>query len=179
MRFALVTPAILLLSLAVVAVAVAPTHTAVQPRARTIAAGVPAAPRISTRVVRRFGRVLVDGSGATLYTFRPDSDGRVECVRACAALWPPLLLRGAKRAQVLGGAQSSLVGSRLSSSGARVVTYAGWPLYRFLGDVPGMARGQAQMLHEPCLYLNLDCSLNLAGSVWFALRASGRIIHTT
>jgi predicted lipoprotein with Yx(FWY)xxD motif len=146
--------------------------------ARAEAAGSPAA--ISTRVVSGLGRVLVDADGSrTLYAFLPDEQRRnqVVCKDACATFWVPLkLAAGQKAALTLQGAKRSLVGSVPAPGGGRVVTYAGHPLYRFQGDIHGgIAKGQAAFLPEPCNFLNLDCSLMLAGPVSYALDADGSL----
>ena len=92
-----------------------------------------------------FGRILVDRRGRTLYLFEKDKARRSACSGVCATYWPPLL---APRATMPG---SGLKGSRLSTikraGGARQVTYAGHPLYRFSGDkAPGQANGQGTQL---------------------------------
>ena len=79
----------------------------------------------------------------------------------------PLALRGARR---------SLVGSVPAPGGGRVATYAGRPLYEYQGDIHGgIAKGQGALLPEPCSFLNLDCSLMLAGPVSYALAPDGTL----
>lgn len=153
-----------------------------RPTARAVARaeseGPPAA--ISTRVVSGLGRVLVDANGGrTLYVFLPDEQrhDQVVCKDACATFWVPLKLApGQKAALALRGARHSLIGSVAAPGGGRVVTYAGHPLYRFQGDIHGgIAKGQAAFLPEPCNFLNLDCSLMLAGPVSYAVDTSGAL----
>ena len=120
--------------------------------------------KISTRRLRRLGTVLVDGKGRTLYMFVPDKRRRVTCVRSCAAIWPPLWLAGRQKAVAAGQAKAALLGSDRSPAGGRVVTYAHWPLYTYVGDTsPGTARGQA---------------LNLNGGLWYVLAPSGMVVRT-
>jgi predicted lipoprotein with Yx(FWY)xxD motif len=120
--------------------------------------------RISTRKLRRLGTVLVNAKGRTLYMFVPDKRRRVTCLRSCAALWPPLKLAKGQKVVASGKAETSLLGSDRSPAGGRVVTYARWPLYTYVGDTsPGTAKGQA---------------LNLNGGLWYVLAPSGRLIRT-
>jgi predicted lipoprotein with Yx(FWY)xxD motif len=120
--------------------------------------------KVSTRKLRRFGTVLVNAKGRTLYMFVPDKRRRVTCLRSCAALWPPLKLAKGQKAIASGHAKTSLLGSDRDPAGGRVVTYARWPLYTYVGDAsPGTAKGQA---------------LNLNGGLWYVLAPSGRLIRT-
>ena len=79
----------------------------------------------------RFGRILVDGSGRTLYLFTRDR-GRSRCYGACARAWPPFLTRGRPRARA--GARPGLLGTTRRRDGTRQVTYRGHPLYYYVGD---------------------------------------------
>jgi predicted lipoprotein with Yx(FWY)xxD motif len=138
----------------------------------------PGPTRISTRTVSGLGKVLVDANGGlTLYAFLPDAKKRVECRDACATFWVPMRLAPGQRLPRLGaGVRRSLVGSTAAPGGGRVVTYAGWPLYHFKADAhAGLAKGQGVLLPEPCTFLNLDCSLMLAGPVSYALTPSGAL----
>lgn len=151
------------------------------PSARAVGAAeqASAAVAVSTRVVSGLGRVLVDADGGrTLYAFLPDAQAhRVVCVQACATFWAPLKLGpGQKALLVRGGAKRSLVGSVRFPDGGRIATYAGRPLYEYQGDIHGgNAKGQGAMLPEPCTFLNLDCSLMLAGPVSYALDPDGSL----
>ena len=80
----------------------------------------------------RFGKVLFDGQGRTLYLFKRDKGSRSTCSGACAKAWPPFLTRRAPKAG--SGARKSLLGTTKRANGARQVTYAGHPLYYFRGD---------------------------------------------
>jgi predicted lipoprotein with Yx(FWY)xxD motif len=119
--------------------------------------------RISTRKLPKLGTVLVNSKGRTLYMFVPDKRKKVTCVRACAAIWPPVKLpRGAKPA-ASGQAKASLLGSDPNPTGGRVVTYAHWPLYTYVVDTrAGIAKGQA---------------LKLNGGLWYVLAPSGKVIR--
>jgi predicted lipoprotein with Yx(FWY)xxD motif len=78
------------------------------------------------------GSILVDAQGKTLYLFEADKNGKSACSGPCATAWPPLLSKGAPQAAM--GASASLIGSTARGDGGSQVTYAGHPLYYFVGD---------------------------------------------
>ena len=78
------------------------------------------------------GQILVDAQGRTLYLFEADTAGKSACDGPCAATWPPLLSTGAPQASM--GATTSLIGTTTRTDGGTQVTYAGHPLYYFVGD---------------------------------------------
>jgi predicted lipoprotein with Yx(FWY)xxD motif len=80
----------------------------------------------------RFGPTAVDRNGFTLYLFTKESGRRSECYGACAAAWPPYLLKGRLRAGR--GIRRSLLGTTRRSDGSRQVTYRGHPLYHYVGE---------------------------------------------
>ncbi len=127
-------------------------------------AGAAAPVRVSTRTLPHLGTVLVNGKGLTLYMFVPDKQKKVTCVKACAAVWPPLKLPKGAKEVAAGKAKASLLGSDPNPGGGRVVTYARWPLYTYIVDrKPGTASGQA---------------LNLNGGLWYVVAPSGKVIRT-
>src|SRR5919201_212749 len=79
-----------------------------------------------------FGKVLFDGRGFVLYAFTKDPRGRSACSGACAAAWPPYVVRGAVRAGA--GVKQSLLGTSRRANGSRQLTYGGRPLYYYVGD---------------------------------------------
>jgi predicted lipoprotein with Yx(FWY)xxD motif len=108
--------------------------------------------------------VLVDSKGYTLYMFVPDKDKKVTCVKSCATVWPPVTVPSGAKLVATGSAKTSLLGSDPNPAGGRVATYAGWPLYRWVGDsAPGKDTGQA---------------VNVNGGLWYVLSASGKVIKT-
>ncbi len=93
----------------------------------------------------RYGVVLVNSSGMTLYRFTPDSKGVNTCtsVPACAKFWPRLLVKGTAKPNVGSGAKTSLVGTIKQPKGLTQVTYGGFPLYVFADDKkPGDVNGE-------------------------------------
>src|SRR5438105_8257866 len=43
----------------------------------------------------KYGKVLFDGKGRSLYLFARDRGGKSSCYGACAKAWPPLLTKSA------------------------------------------------------------------------------------
>src|SRR4051812_46226890 len=80
----------------------------------------------------RFGRVLFDHRGFVLYVFTRDPRGRSVCNGACARAWPPLIVH--RRPTAGRGLRQGLLGTTRRSDGRRQVTYAGRPLYYYVGD---------------------------------------------
>lgn len=97
---------------------------------------------VSTGSASGVGTVLVDSNGMTLYYFEKDKKGTKTsaCNGPCAEGWPPLTSSGAAKA--MKGVQSSMLGTIKRSDGTTQVTYAGWPLYTYVGDTsPGEDNG--------------------------------------
>jgi len=104
----------------------------------------------STATVRgfksvRFGVILVNSSGRTLYRYTPDSKGVNRCSShaVCAKYWPALLVKAGSKPTASTGANAALLGTMAAAHGMRQVTYAGYPLYTFAGDTrAGLLKGQ-------------------------------------
>ena len=108
------------------------------------------------------GKVLVDARGRTLYLFDKDKRGMSACSGACAAYWPPVLTTAKPRAGA--GVRASRLGVAKRADGRRQVTYAGHPLYTFIGDKkPGQTAGEG---------------LTDFGAAWDAVSPSGQSIET-
>jgi predicted lipoprotein with Yx(FWY)xxD motif len=77
------------------------------------------------------GRILVNGSGSTLYRFTKDSSNKDRCaaISGCLEAWPALSTSGKPTAGP--GVKASLLSTIRLPGGARQVTYAGHPLYTF------------------------------------------------
>jgi len=82
------------------------------------------------------GKILVDRAGFTLYMFTRDQRNKDACVKlgGCTAIWPPLTTSGKPLAGP--GVKSSLIGTIKVPHVGTQVTYAGHPLYTYIGD-PG------------------------------------------
>lgn len=143
------TKYIALIAFAVAAVAAAPTS------------GSGATTATLTVRTSDFGRIVFDGNGRALYAFTRDARGRSACSGACAAAWPPYIARGSLRAAA--GVQKRLLGTIRRADGARQVTYAGRPLYYYVGDRrPGEVRCQ---------------NVFGFGGLWLVVRPAGRLVR--
>jgi predicted lipoprotein with Yx(FWY)xxD motif len=128
MRRIIATPLIALAALAAGAATPAPAESTAMASASAVRhqAGV-----VGVRS-SRFGRILTDGRGFTLYLFTHDRRNQSRCYGSCAKAWPPLLAQGRPRATT--GARRSLLGTTRRREGTRQVTYRGWPLYYYVGE---------------------------------------------
>jgi predicted lipoprotein with Yx(FWY)xxD motif len=108
----------------------------------------------------RFGRILVDGAGRTLYLFTADRGSRSRCYGACAAAWPVAYAKGTPRAGK--GVRSSLLGRTKRRDGRYQVTYKGRPLYYYVSEPPGQVLCQ-----------NVD----EFGGLWLVVRPDGRAVR--
>jgi predicted lipoprotein with Yx(FWY)xxD motif len=84
----------------------------------------------------RYGQVLFDGHGYALYLFTRDPKALSKCTGACAKAWPPYVVT--RKPHSLPGASAKLLGTTHRADGTLQVTYAGHPLYYYVGDTsPG------------------------------------------
>jgi predicted lipoprotein with Yx(FWY)xxD motif len=105
-----------------------------------------------------YGRTLVDRRDFALYLFTRDRSARSTCYGTCAAAWPPYVV-----AKQPSHAPGNLVGSVRRADGRLQVTYAGHPLYHYVGDHrPGQVLCQA---------------VAEFGGTWYVIAASGHAIR--
>ena len=108
-----------------------------------------------------YGKILFDGRGYVLYAFTKDTKGGSACYGDCARAWPPYLAKGPLR--VPAGLDSKKLGTTRRTDGKLQVTYAGRPLYYYVGDGgPGVIRCQNVFEY---------------GGDWLVLRASGALVR--
>ena len=107
-----------------------------------------------------YGRILFDGSKRVLYAFTRDPSRKSTCYGACAAAWPPYIVRG--KPQAGQGAVRSLLGTTTRRDGRRQLTYAGKPLYYYVHDGPGQVLCQ---------------DVREYGGLWLVVRPSGRLVR--
>ena len=89
---------------------------------------------------QKFGKILVDASGMTLYTFEIDTPEVSKCTsNQCVAFWPPSTVNPQP---TVGTGVTGALSTISRPDGAKQVTYDGKPLYTFAIDKkPGDAAG--------------------------------------
>ena len=104
---------------------------------------------------------LVDAQGRALYVFAQDRLNVSTCVsKACTGVWMPYTVKAAPRATA--GVRRTLVNTVARAGGAKQVTYAGHPLYRYVLDTKaGTTKGQGVVEF---------------GASWFLVAPSGAAI---
>jgi predicted lipoprotein with Yx(FWY)xxD motif len=119
-----------------------------------------AAPTLTVRS-STYGKVLFDGRGYVLYAFTRDRKGRSACYGECARAWPVYLAKSPLR--VGAGVKKALLGTTKRRNGRRQITYAGRPLYYYVGDRrPGQITCQNVVEY---------------GGTWLIVRPSGKLVR--
>jgi predicted lipoprotein with Yx(FWY)xxD motif len=119
-----------------------------------------AAPTLTVRS-STYGKVLFDGRGNELYAFTRDRKGRSACYGECARAWPVYLAKSPLRAGA--GVKKARLGTTKRRNGRRQITYAGRPLYYYVGDRrPGQITCQNVVEY---------------GGTWLVVRASGKLVR--
>jgi predicted lipoprotein with Yx(FWY)xxD motif len=118
------------------------------------------APPALTTAPSSYGKVLYDGRGFVLYAFTRDR-GRSACYGACAKAWPPYF--APKSLRVGAGVRRTLLGTVRRKDGRRQVTYAGRPLYYYVGD-----KRPRQILCQDVLEY---------GGRWLVVRPTGKLVR--
>src|SRR5450756_1197476 len=77
------------------------------------------------------GPVLVDGKGFTVYMLTADSPGHSTCSAQCLQFWPLVPAPAGSLVPMVSGISAALATTK-ATSGASMVTAAGWPLYTFV-----------------------------------------------
>jgi predicted lipoprotein with Yx(FWY)xxD motif len=122
----------------------------------TTSTSAAAAPTVQTANNAKFGTILVDGQGRTLYTLTNNGKA-VACSGACATVWPPALLPSGQNSVTAGSGVNNV--STVSANGGQEVAVNGLPLYRFSGDASaGAANGDG---------------INSFGGIWHVVKIGG------
>src|SRR3954467_9620622 len=108
----------------------------------------------------RFGTILVDGRGHTLYAVTKDGRGPSQCYGSCAQAWPPP--HPSAKPTAIGGARASYLDTTRRRGGRRQVTYRGRPLYFYIGE-----KQAGQILCQDVFEF---------GGFWRILRANGAMV---
>ncbi len=126
---------------------------------------VPAHATVRVGHIAGLGALLTDSQGRTLYMFPPDAGSHVTCTGPCAGTWPPLAIATGHTPTAGPGVTAADLGTLADpNTGQRIITYGGYPLYHYAGDLhAGTANGQA-------LFVN--------GGPWYALTPDMQPITT-
>jgi predicted lipoprotein with Yx(FWY)xxD motif len=108
-----------------------------------------------------YGKLLFDGRGFVLYAFTRDRRASA-CYGDCAKAWPPYFAPKG-RLGVGHGVKRALLGTVKRRNGRRQVTYAGRPLYYYVGD-----RRPGQILCQDVLEY---------GGRWLIVHPSGKLVR--
>ncbi|MFE2757267.1 hypothetical protein ACFXGA_35250 [Actinosynnema sp. NPDC059335] len=111
---------------------------------------------LSATESKQVGWFVADAAGFALYRYDKDTakPPKSNCEAECAKSWPPVLVGDHT---MTSGVDPTLVGSVARADGAKQVTLAGWPLYRYAGDKKaGDLAGQGK------------------GGAWFAVTPEGK-----
>ena len=123
--------------------------------AAALAAPAMAGDAVTSRT-SRFGTILFDKRGFVLYGFTADKAGKSACYGACAKAWPPYLVKGA-------APKGPKLGTTRRKDGKLQVTYAGRPLYYYVGDTRA-----GQILCQDVVEY---------GGRWLVVRPSGMLVR--
>jgi predicted lipoprotein with Yx(FWY)xxD motif len=130
----------------------APTTTAAAAATTTTAATAAGTLRLADS---KFGKILTDDTGRTLYLFTNDTKNKSACAGACLTTWPVY-------APATISASAGIDGTKLASidnAGKKQATIDGVPLYYFSGDTKaGDTNGQG------------------VGGIWYVVDATGKAI---
>lgn len=106
------------------------------------------------------GKVLVDSHNRTLYEFGHDLKNKSRCSGMCATNWPPA--KSPAKPTLAKGLSPKKLKVIRRADGSRQLSYAGHPLYRFIGDTkPGNVNGEG---------------INAFGGIWYVLSKSGALV---
>jgi predicted lipoprotein with Yx(FWY)xxD motif len=106
------------------------------------------------------GKVIVDKHKRTLYTLSADGKNKSHCAGQCAMNWPPAT--ASSRPKLGPGLKKSKLKVIKRSDGTHQFSYAGHPLYEFIGDSkPGDVNGEG---------------ITAFGGIWYAIDKSGATV---
>lgn len=109
----------------------------------------------------RFGTILQDSRGRTLYLFTKEKGRTSRCYGDCAVAWPPMITKG--KPVAIKGAKQSKLGTTKRKGGKTQVTYNGHPLYYYVDeDEPNEVLCQA---------------VTEFGGIWYVVDRNGNAIR--
>src|SRR4029077_15220439 len=104
----------------------------------------------------KFGKILTDSQGHTLYVFLKDTGTTSTCTDACADLWPAVTATGTPTGD---GVDAEDLATTARADGTTQVTFYGHPLYTYTPDAKaGDIMGEG------------------VGNVWFVVDTDGNAV---
>jgi predicted lipoprotein with Yx(FWY)xxD motif len=102
-----------------------------------------ATPPIQIGSSAKFGSILVNAQGMTLYELTSEAGGTFACTGGCLAVWPPLLVPAGTTVLTAAPGVVGTLGVVARPDGTVQATQNGFPLYTFAHDAaPGDTNGQ-------------------------------------
>ncbi len=138
-----------------------------------------AKPTLGSRKVGKFGDVLTNSAGFSLYVLSTESTGKIHCKSTmCLGNWPPLLV--AKNARITGSSGVKGKISHVTRGGKWQVTYNGWPVYTFVGDgKAGQSKGEKIVAFGGTWYLVHSAASTNSGTPVKSTTSGGGTTTTT
>ncbi len=91
----------------------------------------------------KYGSILVNAQGMTLYELTSEAGGKFACSGGCLAVWPPLLVPAGTTVPTAAPGVVGTLGVIARPDGTVQATQNGFPLYTFSHDsAPGSTNGQ-------------------------------------
>jgi predicted lipoprotein with Yx(FWY)xxD motif len=107
------------------------------------APGLQASAPIQLATNPKFGSILVNGQGMTLYTLSSEAGGKIACSGGCLAVWPPVLVPAGTTVPTAAPGVLGTLGVITRPDGTVQATLNGFPLYTFAHDAaPGDTNGE-------------------------------------
>ncbi len=105
--------------------------------------------QIQTNV--KFGKILTDSAGRTLYFFSLDANGSSGCTGGCLTVWPVFYKPDPRLSAGLNAADFGVI---TRPDGSSQTSYKGWPLYYYqsdakTGDINGEAINNVWFVAKP------------------------------
>ncbi len=115
------------------------------PSSVSAAGSASAVPTVKVAQDTKYGNILTDAQGMTLYVFKKDKPGESMCSGTCVKNWPPLTVPEGMQPAAAPGITGKL-GEIERKDDTYQVTYNGMPLYRYArdtkaGDMNGQGLG--------------------------------------
>ncbi|MGO9560357.1 MAG: hypothetical protein ACLPQS_01930 [Acidimicrobiales bacterium] len=135
---------------------------------------------VQERKVGKYGEILVNSTGFSLYVLSTESKGKLHCTsKECLANWPPLLVDKNAKITVEAGVKGKI--GHVVRGSKWQVTFNGWPAYRFIADTKaGQTNGEGIVAFGGTWYLvHAGSSTNSGTPITNTTKAGGGTTTTT